>query len=309
MFFLIDVFSSNLRSTFIRRLSESTQKAFFFTQIEIKIVEVNIAFNIKDIETKIVYLPTIKEREMQKIIIAIDGYSSTGKSSTAKVVAKKLGYVYVDTGAMYRAVTYLAMQKGFVEKKTVENTDKQQDEQTVYLKEQELLTALKNSDIKFKYNPELQFSEIYLNDVNIEKEIRSIEVANLVSEVAKVASVRAYLVDLQRKFSEEKGIVMDGRDIGSVVFPNAELKIFMTASEQIRAERRYKELLEKGEEVSFEEVLKNVQYRDFLDTTRKESPLLKAKDAVEIDNSNLTFDQQVQKILDLANQRISDETV
>ncbi|GIM60101.1 cytidylate kinase [Capnocytophaga canis] len=309
MFFLIDVFSSNLRSTFIRRLSESTQKAFFCTQIEIKIVEVNIAFNIKDIETKIVYLPTIKEREMQKIIIAIDGYSSTGKSSTAKVVAKKLGYVYVDTGAMYRAVTYLAMQKGFVEKKTVKNTDKQQDEQIVYLKEQELLTALKNSDIKFKYNPELQFSEIYLNDVNIEKEIRSIEVANLVSEVAKVASVRAYLVDLQRKFSEEKGIVMDGRDIGSVVFPNAELKIFMTASEQIRAERRYKELLEKGEEVSFEEVLKNVQYRDFLDTTRKESPLLKAKDAVEIDNSNLTFDQQVQKILDLANQRISDETI
>ena len=146
----------------------------------------------------------------------------------------------------------------------------------------------------------IRSADIYLNGKNIEKEIRSIEVANMVSEVAKIASIRSFLVDLQRKMGENKGVVMDGRDIGSVVFPDAELKIFMTASEQIRAERRFKELQQKGENVSFEEVLKNVQHRDYLDTTRKESPLVKANDAIEIDNSFMTIDEQVNKIVALA---------
>lgn len=241
---------------------------------------------------------------MQKIIIAIDGFSSTGKSSTAKKVAQQLGYVYVDTGAMYRAVTYLAVKEGFIAIAGVQNKTTGNFENAIHIHQEELIKKLKNSDLSFRYNPELGFSEMYLNGKNIEREIRSIEVANLVSEIAKIPEIRSYLVDLQRKMGKEKGIVMDGRDIGTVVFPNAELKIFMTASEQIRAERRYKELQEKGEKTSLEEVLKNVQHRDFVDTTRKESPLKKAEDAIEIDNSQLTFDEQVSKIINLAKQKI-----
>ncbi|MDO5105991.1 (d)CMP kinase [Capnocytophaga sp.] len=241
---------------------------------------------------------------MQKIIIAIDGFSSTGKSSTAKKVAQVLGYVYVDTGAMYRAVTYLAVKEGFIAIAGVQNKTTGKFENTIHIHQEELIKKLKDSDLSFENNPELGFSEMHLNGKNIEREIRSIEVANLVSEIAKIPEVRTYLVDLQRKMSQEKGIVMDGRDIGTVVFPSAELKIFMTASEQIRAERRYNELQSKGENVSFEEVLKNVQQRDFMDTTRKESPLKKAVDAIEIDNSHLTFDQQVDKIIDLAKKKI-----
>ncbi|MDO4228781.1 MAG: (d)CMP kinase [Capnocytophaga sp.] len=241
---------------------------------------------------------------MQKIIIAIDGFSSTGKSSTAKAVAQKLGYIYVDTGAMYRAAAYLATKEGLLAITSVQNEQTQKFETVTHVNEEQLLENLKQSEIKFIYNAELGFSEIYLNGENIEKEIRSIEVANVVSEVAKIAHIRSYLVDLQRIMGSQKGIVMDGRDIGSVVFPNAELKIFMTASEQIRAERRFKELQAKGENVSFDEVLKNVQHRDFLDTTRKESPLIKAQDAIEIDNSFMSFDQQVQKIIDLAMAKI-----
>ncbi|MFK8266845.1 (d)CMP kinase [Capnocytophaga cynodegmi] len=242
---------------------------------------------------------------MQKIIIAIDGFSSTGKSSTAKKVAQQLGYVYVDTGAMYRTVTYLAVKEGYIATTGVENEKTGKFENTIHVKKEELIKKLKNSSLSFKYNSELGFSEMYLNGKNIEREIRSIEVANLVSEIAKIPEIRVYLVDLQRKMSQEKGIVMDGRDIGTVVFPDAELKIFMTASEQIRAERRFRELQEKGENVSFEEVLKNVQQRDFLDTTRKESPLIKANDAIEIDNSHLIFEEQVNKILLLAEEKIN----
>ena len=193
-----------------------------------------------------------------KIIIAIDGYSSTGKSTTAKAVAKALGYVYIDTGAMYRAVTYLALEKGYASTSGIEVKP--------------LMKALRQSEIKFVYNPELGFSEIYLDGKNIENEIRGIEIANWVSEVAKQPEVRTYLVDLQRKMGKDKGI-MDGRDIGTTVFPEAELKIFMTASEQVRAERRYKELQAKGDKASFDEVLANIQHRDHIDTTRKESPL------------------------------------
>lgn len=221
------------------------------------------------------------------IIIAIDGYSSTGKSTTAKAVAKALGYVYIDTGAMYRAVTYLALEKGYVSTSGIEVKP--------------LMKALRKSEIKFVYNPELVFSEIYLDGKNIENEIRGIEIANWVSEVAKQPEVRTYLVDLQRKMGKDKGIVMDGRDIGTTVFPNAELKIFMTASEQVRAQRRYKELQAKGDKTSFDEVLANIQHRDHIDTTRKESPLKKANDAIVIDNTNLTIQEQVQKILAFVN--------
>jgi cytidylate kinase len=220
---------------------------------------------------------------MKKIIIAVDGYSSTGKSTTAKAVAKALGYVYIDTGAMYRGVTYLALEKGLVSTQGVEIKP--------------LMKALRHSKFNFVYNPALGFSELYLDGKNIEDNIRSIDVANWVSEIAKQPEVRTFLVNLQRKMGEEKGVVMDGRDIGTVVFPEAELKIFMTASEEVRAQRRFKELQTKGEKVSFEEVLANIQHRDHVDTTRKESPLKKADDAVIIDNTDLTIEEQVQKIL------------
>lgn len=222
---------------------------------------------------------------MKKIIIAVDGYSSTGKSTTAKAVAKALGYVYIDTGAMYRGVTYLALEKGLVSTQGVEIKP--------------LMKALRHSKFNFVYNPALGFSELYLDSKNIEDNIRSIDVANWVSEIAKQPEVRTFLVNLQRKMGEEKGVVMDGRDIGTVVFPEAELKIFMTASEEVRAQRRYKELQAKGEKVSFEEVLANIKHRDHVDTTRKESPLRKADDAITIDNTHLTIEEQVDKILSI----------
>jgi cytidylate kinase len=222
---------------------------------------------------------------MKKIIIAVDGYSSTGKSTTAKAVAKALGYVYIDTGAMYRGVTYLALEKGLVSTQGVEIKP--------------LMKALRHSKFNFEYNPALGFSELYLDGKNIEDNIRSIDVANWVSEIAKQPEVRTFLVNLQRKMGEEKGVVMDGRDIGTVVFPEAELKIFMTASEEVRAQRRFKELQAKGEKVSFEEVLANIKHRDHVDTTRKESPLRKADDAITIDNTHLTIEEQVDKILSI----------
>ncbi|WP_288896641.1 (d)CMP kinase [uncultured Capnocytophaga sp.] len=222
---------------------------------------------------------------MKKIIIAVDGYSSTGKSTTAKAVAKALGYVYIDTGAMYRGVTYLALEKGLVSTQGVEIKP--------------LMKALRHSKFNFVYNPTLGFSELYLDGKNIEDNIRSIDVANWVSEIAKQPEVRTFLVNLQRKMGEEKGVVMDGRDIGTVVFPEAELKIFMTASEEVRAQRRFKELQAKGEKVSFEEVLANIKHRDHVDTTRKESPLRKADDAITIDNTHLTIEEQVDKILSI----------
>lgn len=222
---------------------------------------------------------------MKKIIIAVDGYSSTGKSTTAKAVAKALGYVYIDTGAMYRGVTYLALEKGLVSTQGVEIKP--------------LMKALRHSKFNFVYNPALGFSELYLDGKNIEDNIRSIDVANWVSEIAKQPEVRTFLVNLQRKMGEEKGVVMDGRDIGTVVFPEAELKVFMTASEEVRAQRRFKELQAKGEKVSFEEVLANIKHRDHVDTTRKESPLRKADDAITIDNTHLTIEEQVDKILSI----------
>jgi cytidylate kinase len=229
---------------------------------------------------------------VNKITIAIDGFSSTGKSTVAKQLAKTLGYVYVDTGAMYRAVTYYAMQNGLI------NNDDFNAEALIY--------QLPKINISFKFNAHLGFAEVYLNNVNIEKSIRTLEVSGFVSKVAAISEVRQKLVEQQQKMGEDKGIVMDGRDIGTVVFPDAELKLFMTASAETRAERRYKELIERGDKVDYKDVLKNVEERDYIDTNRKDSPLVKAEDAIEIDNSNLTLEGQFNKILQLTKMAIED---
>jgi len=223
----------------------------------------------------------------KKITIAIDGFSSTGKSTLAKQLAQHLGYVYVDTGAMYRAVTFFAMQNGYI---NADSFDKQS-----------LINSLPSIKLQFKFNTDLGFAEMYLNDVNVETEIRTIEVSSFVSKVAEVSEVRAKLVEQQKEMGKDKGIVMDGRDIGTVVFPDAELKIFMTASATTRAQRRFDELQQKGDDVTYEAVLKNVEERDYIDTHRVDSPLVKAEDAIEIDNSYLNREEQFQVVLDLVN--------
>lgn len=227
---------------------------------------------------------------MKKITIAIDGHSSTGKSTLAKQLAKYLGYVYVDTGAMYRAVTYFAMQNNIITSASFDV--------------EKLKNELQNINLKFIFNSNLGFAEIYLNDINIESEIRKIEVSNLVSKIAEISEVRSKLVEQQKEFGKNKGVVMDGRDIGTVVFPNAELKLFMTASAEIRAKRRFDELTAKGDFVSYEEVLKNVVERDEIDSNRKDSPLIKAEDAVEIDNSYLNREEQFEKVITLVNKLV-----
>lgn len=225
---------------------------------------------------------------MDKITIAIDGYSSTGKSTLAKQMAKHLGYIYVDTGAMYRAITFFAMQNGYI------NAD--------FFDKETLINSLSSIKLHFEFNSELGFAEMYLNDVNVEKEIRTIEVSNFVSKVAEVSVVRSKLVEQQKQMGKDKAIVMDGRDIGTVVFPEAELKIFMTASSETRAQRRFDELEAKGDNVTYEEVLKNVQERDYIDTHREDSPLVIADDAIEIDNSYLTREEQFSIVLELVNE-------
>jgi cytidylate kinase len=223
----------------------------------------------------------------KQITIAIDGFSSTGKSTLAKQLAQQLGYIYVDTGAMYRAVAFFAMQNHLI---SVDSFNKV-----------ELVNQLKNIALEFKFNSELGFAEMYLNGQNVEKEIRTIEVSAFVSKVAEVSEVRAKLVEQQQEMGKNKGIVMDGRDIGTVVFPDAELKIFMTASAATRAQRRFDELVQKGDSVSYDEVLKNVEERDYIDTHRDDSPLVMAEDAVEIDNSHLTREEQFKAVLELVN--------
>ncbi|TGV01156.1 (d)CMP kinase [Flavivirga rizhaonensis] len=222
---------------------------------------------------------------MSKITIAIDGFSSTGKSTVAKQLAKYLGYVYVDTGAMYRAVTFYAMKQGLIEEGD--------------FNVEALIYQLPGIEISFKFNEPLGFAEVYLNGKNVERDIRTLEVSGFVSKVAAVSHVRQKLVEQQQKMGKDKGVVMDGRDIGTVVFPNAELKLFMTASAEKRATRRYQELVNRGDKVIYEDVLQNVQERDYLDSNREDSPLVKAKDAIEIDNSNMTLDEQFDKILNL----------
>ena len=228
---------------------------------------------------------------MKKITIAIDGYSSTGKSTVAKQVAKHLGYVYVDSGAMYRAVTLFALNKNLIG----EN----------FFNIKGLISKLSDIQISLKFNDELGFAEVYLNGKNIEKDIRTLRVSSYVSQVAAVSEVRAKMVEQQQKMGENKGVVMDGRDIGTVVFPSAELKIFMTASPEIRAQRRYNELISRGDKVDFDDVLQNVMERDYIDTHREDSPLIKAKDAIEIDNSNMTLEEQFAKILHLVEKVVS----
>ncbi|MBU2973524.1 (d)CMP kinase [Zobellia sp. B3R18] len=227
---------------------------------------------------------------MSKITIAIDGFSSTGKSTLAKQLAKELGYVYVDTGAMYRAITLFAMRNGFIGGKEERLED--------------LVKLLPKIRLKFVPNPDLGFAEMYLNNENVEKEIRTMQVSKHVSRIAELEEVRYMLVEMQKAMGKEKGIVMDGRDIGTVVFPDAELKIFMTASPQARATRRYKELLDRGEEVSYEDVLENVQKRDFIDSHREFSPLRKADNAIEFDNSDMGLKEQFERLLSIADRCI-----
>lgn len=214
----------------------------------------------------------------KKIIIAIDGHSSSGKSTISRQLAASLGYKYIDTGAMYRAVTLYALQNGLINNQKVD--------------EEKLIQALPDIDIKFKHNPETKKSDTYLNGNNIEDEIRELEVSNNVSRVATIKKVREAMVKKQQEMGRQKGIVMDGRDIGSVVFPDAELKIFLTASTQVRAKRRYNELKDKGLDVSFDDIIKNIEERDHIDSTRKESPLTKTDDAIVLDNSNITPKEQ-----------------
>lgn len=227
---------------------------------------------------------------MQKITIAIDGFSSTGKSTVAKQLAKHLGYIYVDSGAMYRAVTLFTMQNGWIDKDHFDVVT--------------LVSNLSKVDISFKFNPDLGFAEVYLNGENVEKQIRTLEVSSFVSKVAAIPEVRYQLVKQQHQMGKDKGVVMDGRDIGTVVFPNAELKLFMTASAETRAQRRYDELINRGDDISYDDVLKNVRERDYIDSHRANSPLVKAEDAIEIDNSNLNLEEQFEKILNLVKTRL-----
>ncbi|CAM1367933.1 Cytidylate kinase [Tenacibaculum litoreum] len=226
----------------------------------------------------------------KKITIAIDGFSSTGKSTIAKQLAKELTYIYVDTGAMYRAVTLYAMQQNYISESHFNSED--------------LIADLPNISLSFAFNGELGFAEMFLNGTNVEKEIRTIEVSKLVSKVAEISEVRKKLVREQQEMGKNKGIVMDGRDIGTVVFPNAELKLFMTASADKRATRRYKELIDRGDKVNYEEILQNVQERDRIDSTREDSPLVMADDAIEFDNSDMGLKEQFERIMSLVNARV-----
>jgi cytidylate kinase len=215
-----------------------------------------------------------------KIIIAVDGHSSTGKSTIAKAIARKLNYIYVDTGAMYRAVTLFCLQNGLID-----SSGKVADG---------LKSMLRHINIEFRKSDDSETADTYLNNINVEKEIRSIETANHVSAVSAVPEVRELLVRQQQRMGQAKGIVMDGRDIGTVVFPDAELKVFMTASPEIRAMRRFLELKAKGEKVTLDEIRKNIEERDFKDTHRAISPLKQADDAIVLDNSHMTPEEQVE---------------
>ena len=214
-----------------------------------------------------------------KIVVAIDGHSSCGKSTIAKAVASRFGYIFIDSGAMYRAVTLFALRKQLISEGSVNV--------------QELIDLLPTIQIDFRYNAEKQKSDTYLNGENVEDEIRQLPVSQNVSPVAAIAEVRSAMVRLQQEMGKDKGIVMDGRDIGTVVFPEAELKLFVTASAEIRAQRRFDELTAKGETVSYEEILQNVQERDHIDSTREASPLRKADDALVLDNSHMTREEQL----------------
>jgi cytidylate kinase len=226
----------------------------------------------------------------KKINIAIDGYSSCGKSTLAKGIAQMLHYAYIDTGAMYRAVTLYCMRNGYIKDAVVNSTL--------------LIDDLRNINIRFRYNIDTAVSETFLNGENVEQEIRKIDVSDNVSRVSEIKEVRKKLVSLQQMMGKEKGVVMDGRDIGTVVFPDAEIKIFMTADTDIRMQRRFDELIAKGHKVTMGQVKENLLQRDFIDSHRKEDPLIKAEDAVVLDNSLLTREEQLDFVLQLVDEKL-----
>ncbi len=224
---------------------------------------------------------------MSKITIAIDGYSSCGKSTLAKALAQKLNYNYIDTGAMYRAVTIYCLRNDIIKDSIVDLP--------------KLLASLKDIDVSFVYNTTTKTSEVFLNGEHVEREIRTMEVANNVSAVSSIKEVREKMVVLQREMGKNKGVIMDGRDIGSHVFPNAELKLFMTAEGDVRTQRRLDELRSKGERHSFEDVKRNLEKRDHDDTTRKENPLVQAEDAIILDNTDISKEEQLSFVVKLIN--------
>lgn len=237
---------------------------------------------------------------MNKIIVAIDGHSSCGKSTMAKWLAKEVGYIYVDTGAMYRTITLFAIRNGLIQSKTGH------DSSSVEIDEEQLKTKLQDVEIGFVLDPKTKLPLACLNGEIVEDQIRGMEVSSMVSPIAALPFVREKLTMQQKQMGEKKGIVMDGRDIGTAVFPQAELKVFVTASAEVRAMRRFKELQDKGEQnVDFDEILKNVQERDYIDSHREISPLKQADDALVLDNSNLTKDEQNKMLLDMFNQAIN----
>jgi len=227
----------------------------------------------------------------KKLIIAIDGYSSCGKSTFARAIATELGYIFIDSGAMYRAVTLYCMRRGFI-------SDGSLDLQSI-------LTELKDIHIEFVYNPDIAEYETFLNSENVEKEIRSLEVSGYVSRISMIQEVRTRMVELQRQIGVFKGIVMDGRDIGTVVFPDADLKIFMKASVEIRAKRRYDEMKGKGIDVNYDEIEKNIIARDITDENRDISPLRRADDAIILDNSKMTVEEQMTWVLKIIDKKIN----
>ena len=228
---------------------------------------------------------------MKNLTIAIDGHASTGKSSIAKALATKYGYLYINSGSMYRAVTLFA----------IENNLLTMTKSNISL----FIKKLREISINFKFNDHNLISEIYLNSRNIENEIGSMKVSKLVSEVAAIPEIRKEMVKLQRTIDRDKGVVMDGRDIGSVVFPDADLKLFLTASASVRAKRRFEEMIKKGLSVSYDDIVYNINNRDMLDSTRSDSPLIIEKDAIVIDNSNMSIDDQINKIPQLIEDKFS----
>ena len=228
---------------------------------------------------------------MSKITIAIDGYSSCGKSTIAKGVAKELGYLFIDSGAMYRAVTLYCIQHKIIKDGKFNTHD--------------VIKVIDNINLEFKVNPSVNLWEIYLNGINVEKEIREMDVAKFVSPISAIKEVRIKVIALQQKLGKGKGIVMDGRDIGTNVFPDAELKIFMTADETVRTQRRWNELSGKGVKVTLDEIRKNIQERDYEDTHREHNPLRKADDAVVLDNTSLSLEEQLVFAIKLAKERIN----
>ena len=228
---------------------------------------------------------------MKKLTIAIDGHASTGKSSIAKEIAIKYGYIYINSGSMYRAVTLFAIENKLLGL-LYDNIDL-------------FVEKLKDISINFRFNQNNLISEIFLNNRNVEKEIGSLEVSNYVSKVAAIPEIRKEMVKLQRNIDRRKGVVMDGRDIGSVVFPNADIKLFLTASDTVRANRRFEEMINNGLSVSYDDILNNIRNRDKLDSSRSDSPLIIEKDAIVIDNSNMSINEQIKQIKQLIDRKIA----